>query len=129
MDEKGDSLNDTSPASDWLFLTILEIRRVIAFIFENNDVKGVVTADGKSCVPSKQSSALAQVWHNSWISKPSSVRQHWTLAQIQRKSEERALYKNLPVIFNLEKGLFFEPDDEHGEVNSCNDHPRYTNVA
>lgn len=51
----------------------------------------------------------------------------WTLAHIQMTKEECALYKNLPVLFNLESGFFMEPDAEKGELKICDEHPGYCN--
>ncbi|KAI2991649.1 hypothetical protein CBS147344_1386 [Aspergillus niger] len=53
----------------------------------------------------------------------------WTLVHIALKPEERALYKDMPVIFNIEKGFFFEPDEERGEIKICDEHPGYTNMV
>jgi len=40
---------------------------------------------------------------------------------------ERVLYRNLPVLFNIERGFFMEPDEERGELKICDEHPGYTN--
>ena len=51
----------------------------------------------------------------------------WTLAHIKMSTEECELYKNLPVLFNIESGFFMEPDAEHGELKICDEHPGYCN--
>jgi sarcosine oxidase/L-pipecolate oxidase len=51
----------------------------------------------------------------------------WTLAHIKMTPEECKLYKNLPVLFNIESGFFMEPDEEKGELKMCDEHPGYCN--
>ncbi|KAI1639226.1 FAD dependent oxidoreductase [Biscogniauxia mediterranea] len=51
----------------------------------------------------------------------------WTLAHIQMTAEEAALYKDLPVLFNIEKGFFIEPSAETHELKICDEHPGYIN--
>lgn len=51
----------------------------------------------------------------------------WTLAHIKMTKEECELYKNLPVLFNIESGFFMEPDAENGELKICDEHPGYCN--
>ncbi|KAI1774421.1 fructosyl amine:oxygen oxidoreductase [Hypoxylon cercidicola] len=49
----------------------------------------------------------------------------WTLAHIQMTPSEAQLYKNLPVLFNIEKGFFMEPSAETHELKICDEHPGY----
>jgi sarcosine oxidase/L-pipecolate oxidase len=51
----------------------------------------------------------------------------WTLAHIQMTEEERKLWTNLPVLFNVERGFFMEPDAEKGELKFVDEHPGYCN--
>jgi sarcosine oxidase/L-pipecolate oxidase len=51
----------------------------------------------------------------------------WTLAHIKMSEEECRLYKDLPVLFNIESGFFMEPDAENRELKICDEHPGYTN--
>jgi sarcosine oxidase/L-pipecolate oxidase len=41
--------------------------------------------------------------------------------------EELKIYKNLPVLFNVERGFFMEPDEDNGELKICDEHPGYCN--
>ncbi|KAF7594423.1 hypothetical protein BBP40_009243 [Aspergillus hancockii] len=103
--------------------------RVVTLIFENNDVKGAVTADGKIW-RAEQTVLCAGASAAQFLDFKDQLRPTaWTLAHIQLRPEERALYKNLPVIFNIEKGFFFEPDEERGEIKICDEHPGYTNMV
>ncbi|KAH8424858.1 NAD(P)/FAD-dependent oxidoreductase [Aspergillus melleus] len=103
--------------------------KVITLIFENNDVKGAVTADGKIW-RAEQTVLCAGASAGQFLDFKKQLRPTaWTLVHIQLKPEERALYKNIPVIFNIEKGFFFEPDEEHGEIKICDEHPGYTNMT
>ncbi|KAI1152015.1 fructosyl amine:oxygen oxidoreductase [Nemania diffusa] len=51
----------------------------------------------------------------------------WTLAHIQMSPSEAELYKDLPVLFNIEKGFFMEPSAETHELKICDEHPGYIN--
>ncbi|OTA52428.1 hypothetical protein K449DRAFT_470486 [Hypoxylon sp. EC38] len=42
-------------------------------------------------------------------------------------SAEADLYKNLPVLFHIEKGFFMEPSAETHELKICDEHPGYIN--
>ena len=53
----------------------------------------------------------------------------WTLAYIKMSKEECALYKSLPVLFNIESGFFMEPDEEKGELKIYDEHPGYCNLT
>ncbi|KAI1428663.1 fructosyl amine:oxygen oxidoreductase [Xylaria sp. FL1777] len=51
----------------------------------------------------------------------------WTLAHIRMSPSEAELYKDLPVLFNIEKGFFMEPSAETHELKICDEHPGYIN--
>lgn len=51
----------------------------------------------------------------------------FTLAHVKVTDEEAEKFKGLPVLFNVEKGFFFEAD-ENNEIKICNEFPGYTNV-
>ncbi|CDK26269.1 unnamed protein product [Kuraishia capsulata CBS 1993] len=51
----------------------------------------------------------------------------FTLAHIKVTEEEAEKFKGLPVMFNFEKGFFFEAD-ENLEIKICNEFPGYTNL-
>lgn len=51
----------------------------------------------------------------------------WTLAHIKMSPEEAKLYKDLPVLFNVERGFFMEPDEDNHEMKICDEHPGYCN--
>ncbi|KAI1366157.1 fructosyl-amino acid oxidase [Xylaria arbuscula] len=51
----------------------------------------------------------------------------WTLAHIKMTPIEAQLYKDLPVLFNIEKGFFMEPSAETYELKICDEHPGYIN--
>lgn len=51
----------------------------------------------------------------------------WTLAHIPLSSEEAMLYKNLPVLYGVDRGFFIEPDAEKHEIKLCDEHPGYIN--
>ncbi|KAK5418488.1 hypothetical protein LTR06_002238 [Exophiala xenobiotica] len=51
----------------------------------------------------------------------------WTLAHIQMTADETRLFKNLPVLFHIEKGFFMEPDEDKKQLKMCDEHPGYCN--
>lgn len=51
----------------------------------------------------------------------------WTLAQIPLSKNEAALYKDLPVLYGVDRGFFIEPDAEKHEMKLCDEHPGYIN--
>lgn len=53
----------------------------------------------------------------------------WTLCHIQMTPEEAQKYRNLPVLFNIAKGFFMEPDEEKNELKICDEHPGYCNFV
>ncbi|CDK25295.1 unnamed protein product [Kuraishia capsulata CBS 1993] len=51
----------------------------------------------------------------------------FTLAHFKVTEEEAEIFKGSPVMFNLQKGFFFEAD-ENLEIKVCNEFPGYTNL-
>ena len=110
------------------FVTGTPRGKVITLIFEKNDVRGAVTADG-TIWRAEQTFLCAGASVGQFLDFQQQLRPTaWTLAHIALNPEERALYKDIPVIFNIEKGFFFEPDEERGEIKICDEHPGYTNM-
>lgn len=95
--------------------------RVVALVYEEGDVEGAMAADG-TIWRAEQTFLCAGA--NADQLRPTA----WTLVHLTLAPEERALYKNLPVIFNSERGFFFEPN-EVGEIKVCDGHPGYTNMV
>ncbi|KAL2838964.1 FAD dependent oxidoreductase [Aspergillus pseudoustus] len=52
----------------------------------------------------------------------------WTLAHIQMTDEEIKLWKELPVLFNANRGFFIEPDAK-GQLKFVDEHPGYCNFV
>ena len=53
----------------------------------------------------------------------------WTLCHIRMTPEEAQRYRNLPVLFNIAKGFFMEPDEDKHELKICDEHPGYCNFV
>ena len=51
----------------------------------------------------------------------------WTLAHIPLSKDEATLYKDLPVLYGVDRGFFIEPDAEKHEMKLCDEHPGYIN--
>ncbi|KAL4940608.1 hypothetical protein BDV06DRAFT_213326 [Aspergillus oleicola] len=96
---------------------------------DGNDVVGVQTADGRKhkgdriilCAGANSD----QLLDFQQQLRPTA----WTLAHIQMTVEERKLWKDLPVLFNVNRGFFIEPDAENGELKLVDEHPGYCNFV
>lgn len=102
---------------------------VTRLIEENGSVIGVETADGvrhmaDTTILSNGAQAPRLLDFKDQL-RPTA----WTLAHIKMTPEECKLYKDLPVLFNIESGFFMEPDAERGELKMCDEHPGYTNFV
>jgi sarcosine oxidase/L-pipecolate oxidase len=51
----------------------------------------------------------------------------WTLAHLPLSAEEAGHYRNLPVLYGVDRGFFIEPDVEKHEIKLCDEHPGYIN--
>jgi len=100
---------------------------VTSLIYENGDVVGAKTADGKEHRAARTilcaGASSAKLIDFKDQLRPTA----WTLAHIQMTDDEVALYKNLPVLFNIELGFFMEPDEDKHELKLCDEHPGYCN--
>lgn len=100
--------------------------RVLSLTYEDNDVKGVVLASGPAIradiIIICAGANAVQLLDMKDQLRPTA----WTLAHIKLSAEEALLYRNLPVLFNIEKGFFMEPDANH-ELEICDEHPGYCN--
>lgn len=96
-------------------------------LLENGDIIGAETADGTRHRASTTILAAGAQAPSLLDCKDQLRPTAWTLAHIKMTPEECLLYKNLPVLFNLEGGFFMEPDAEKGELKICDEHPGYCN--
>ncbi|KAJ4247828.1 hypothetical protein NW762_013037 [Fusarium torreyae] len=109
------------------FITGCPEGQVESLIFEDGDVRGAKTADEKEhradrTILSAGASAELFLDFENQI-RPTA----WTLGHIQMTPEEAKLYKNLPVLFNINKGFFMEPDEDLHQLKMCDEHPGYCN--
>jgi sarcosine oxidase/L-pipecolate oxidase len=51
----------------------------------------------------------------------------WTLAHLPLSAEEAEHYRDLPVLYGVDRGFFIEPDVERHEMKLCDEHPGYIN--
>lgn len=100
---------------------------VISLIVEEEDVRGAITADGVQHRADRTilcaGANAPQLLDMKGQLRPTA----WTLAHIKMTPEEVKLYKNLPVLFNVERGFFMEPDEDAHELKICDEHPGYCN--
>ncbi|KAJ6445406.1 alpha-N-acetylglucosaminidase [Purpureocillium lavendulum] len=109
------------------FITGSPQGEVVSLLRNDGDIRGAKTADG-----------LEHIAHRTILAVGASATQlldfenqlrptAWTLGHIKMTQEEAQLYKNLPVLFNVEKGFFMEPDEDKHELKICDEHPGYCN--
>lgn len=126
--------------------------RVISLEYENGDdhagkVIGARTADGKVHLADctilaagasgdmifdfeNQLRPTAWVcWSEVWVWGLLSNMMLQTLAHIKLTEEEFAVFKDLPVLFNAERGFFMEPTADTHELKFCDEHPGYVNLV
>jgi sarcosine oxidase/L-pipecolate oxidase len=100
---------------------------VQSLLVESGDVRGAVTADGEEHRADRTilcaGANAAQLLDMKDQLRPTA----WTLAHIKMTAEEMKLYRNLPVLFNVERGFFMEPDEDEHELKICDEHPGYCN--
>ncbi|KAF9629617.1 FAD dependent oxidoreductase [Lasiodiplodia theobromae] len=101
--------------------------KVTELIVEDGDVKGARTADGKEWLADRTILCAGATAPQLLDMKDQLRPTAWTLAHIKMTEEEAKLYKNLPVLFNIERGFFMEPDEDNHELKMCDEHPGYLN--
>ncbi|KAL3459684.1 FAD dependent oxidoreductase [Aspergillus heterothallicus] len=95
---------------------------------DGDDVVGVKTSDGKT-YPGDQVILCAGANSDQLLDFERQLRPTaWTLAHIQMTDEERKLWKDLPVLFNVNRGFFIEPDAT-GQLKFVDEHPGYCNFV
>jgi sarcosine oxidase/L-pipecolate oxidase len=53
----------------------------------------------------------------------------WTLAHIPLTEGESHLYRNMPVLYGVDRGFFIEPNTGEHELKVCDEHPGYLNFV
>jgi sarcosine oxidase/L-pipecolate oxidase len=94
---------------------------------DSGDIIGVETADGMRHLANTTILAAGAQAPKLLDFKDQLRPTAWTLAHIKMSKEECELYKDLPVLFNIESGFFMEPDAENHELKICDEHPGYCN--
>jgi sarcosine oxidase/L-pipecolate oxidase len=109
------------------FITGSPQGEVVGLLYSKSDVLGAKTADGIEHRADRTilaaGAAAPQLVDFENQLRPTA----WTLAHIPMTAEEARLYKDLPVLFNIEKGFFMEPDEDRHEIKICDEHPGYCN--
>ncbi|EDO00418.1 hypothetical protein SS1G_14288 [Sclerotinia sclerotiorum 1980 UF-70] len=100
---------------------------VTSLIFEDGDVLGVKTADGKEHRGDRTILAAGAGADALFDFKDQLRPTAWTLGHIKMSEDEITLYRSLSVLFNIEKGFFMEPDEDNHELKICDEHPGYCN--
>lgn len=95
----------------------------------SGDVKGAETADGQKHLADHTILCAGANAPQLLDMKDQLRPTAWTLAHIKMTPEEAKLYKNLPVMFNVERGFFMEPDEDKHELKICDEHPGYCNFV
>lgn len=103
--------------------------KVVSLIYENGDVTGAQTADG-TIHRADHTILAAGAGSDQLLDFKKQLRPTaWTLSHISITPEEAQRYRNLPVLFNVSKGFFMEPDEDKHELKICDEHPGYCNFV
>lgn len=121
------SAHDEAKRLGVVFLTGSPEGNVVSVVYEAGDVTGAITADGK-IHRAEYTILAAGAGSDRLIDFKNQLRPTaWTLCHIPMTAEEAGLYRNLPVLFNIAKGFFMEPDEDNHEMKICDEHPGYVN--
>lgn len=102
---------------------------VVKLVYERGDVVGAKTTDGNVHRADRVILA-AGAGSDRLLDFKSQLRPTaWTLCHIRMSPEEAQRYRNLPVLFNVAKGFFMEPDEDRHELKICDEHPGYCNFV
>ncbi|GIJ82921.1 hypothetical protein Asppvi_001436 [Aspergillus pseudoviridinutans] len=109
------------------FITGSPEGNVVSLVYEDSDVVGARTADGR-VHRAHRTILSAGAGSDGLLDFKKQLRPTaWTLCHIQMDPEEVKRYRNLPVLFNIAKGFFMEPDEDKHELKICDEHPGYCN--
>ncbi|KAJ5288985.1 hypothetical protein N7478_002015 [Penicillium angulare] len=103
--------------------------KVVTLSYENGDVIGAQTEDGISHKADHTILAAGAGSDRLLDFKKQLRPTAWTLSHIKMTPEEADNYRNLPVLFNIAKGFFMEPDEDKHELKICDEHPGYCNFV
>jgi sarcosine oxidase/L-pipecolate oxidase len=103
------------------------VGNVVALMYQDGDVIGARTADG-TVHRADHVILAAGAGSDRLLDFKKQLRPTaWTLSHIRMTPEEARRYRNLPVLFNIAKGFFMEPDEDNHELKICDEHPGYCN--
>ncbi|KAL4860319.1 hypothetical protein BDV12DRAFT_122199 [Aspergillus spectabilis] len=112
-----------------VFITGSPEGKVEALVYEDGDVVGAQTADGV-IHRADYTILVAGAGSDRLLDFKKQLRPTaWTLCHIQMTPEESAKYRSLPVLFNIGKGFFMEPDEDEHQLKICDEHPGYCNLV
>ncbi|KAJ5623158.1 fructosyl-amino acid oxidase [Penicillium lividum] len=111
------------------FITGTPSGKVVSLLFDRGDVVGAQTEDGVHH-PADHTILAAGAGSDRLLDFKKQLRPTaWTLCHIKMSAEEAKLYRDLPVLFNIAKGFFMEPDEDRHELKICDEHPGYCNFV
>lgn len=100
---------------------------VVKLLVKDNGVEGVETKCGKLHRADKVILCAGANAASLLDTQGQLLPKAWTLAHIRLNEDEVKLYRNLPVLFNCERGFFMEPDEDCRDLKICDEHPGYCN--
>ncbi|KAL4788522.1 FAD dependent oxidoreductase [Aspergillus varians] len=111
------------------FVTGDLVGRVTGLVYASSaaDVRGARTADGVEHLADRTILCAGAYAAALFDVKDQLRPTAWTLAHIKMTPAEARLYRHLPVLLNIERGFFMEPDAEKHELKLCDEHPGYCN--
>ncbi|KAJ5594237.1 uncharacterized protein N7459_000445 [Penicillium hispanicum] len=111
------------------FITGVPSGHVVALVYKDGDVVGTRSIDGTTHL-ADHTILAAGAGSDRLLDFEKQLRPTaWTLSHIRMAPEEARRYRNLPVLFNIAKGFFMEPDEDKHELKVCDEHPGYCNLV
>ena len=111
------------------FITGTPAGHVVALVYKDGDVVGARCIDG-TVHHADHTILAAGAGSDRLLDFENQLRPTaWTLSHIKMSPEEAQQYQNLPVLFNVAKGFFMEPDEDKHELKICDEHPGYCNFV
>lgn len=98
---------------------------IVEFLTDGDKVTGIKAKSGKVFTAEEYVLTCGGNAPKVWDFKGQLQSKCWTVAHIQMTKEEVPSFKDSPIIYNVERGFFFEPD-ENDQLKICNEFPGYT---
>ncbi|KAI5212397.1 hypothetical protein AUEXF2481DRAFT_5457 [Aureobasidium subglaciale EXF-2481] len=112
-----------------VFVTSERRGKVDNLIIEDRDIRGATTLDGVEHRADRTKLCAGANTGITFDIKDQLRPTAWTIAHNKMTKEEIELFKDLPVLFNINRGSSMEPYKDKVELKMCDEHPGYCNYT